>query len=452
MRIIRLLIVTLIFLFPFGQLLRIPLFESPAVRIYANDVVIIIITIAWLAYLVTHRQRFKIPPAFNAVVLFAAAALVSIVLNSFRYELNELLIGSLYLWRWMAYSFVYLAVYHIIRENKNEANHFSMLLTIAGVAAAVLGLAQYATYPDLRNLMYLGWDPHQHRIFGTFLDSGFAGLIYVLTLILITVRLIGNGKSAGGKISDQFKRGVNNSIRAHMVWSICWIITYFALALTYSRSSFLSLLVAFGIISLLKKTALPFLFVGILLAGTVVLLPRPSETAEGTKLERTASVGARLTNYQQSMEIIQDAPLFGIGFNMMRYENRDRGFVQPYEWRESNAAAGLDNSFLFITATTGIIGLAAYIFLLLKIITASMNYYVQGKPGQGELSLLASLAAVIAHSFFNNSLFYPWIMLWLWLLLGIGDGARDRLGVAGAVARDYFDRLLTIAQSVFMRK
>ncbi|HLB60102.1 MAG TPA: O-antigen ligase family protein [Patescibacteria group bacterium] len=464
MKLIKFLILTLLVLFPFGQLTRLPLFFSPLIRVYAPDVVIFFLIVTYLINLVRNPQRFRKPPLVSAILLFAAAAGISLVANAGRYEMSELAIGSLYLVRWISYAFVYAASYSLAYGSKNDSNHIITLLTASGVIAALFGLVQYVTYPDLRNLMYLGWDPHEYRVFGTFLDSGFTGLFYVLTLILITIRFMHS--SAGNKTDILSK--ISNLFRTPVVWGICWIMTYLALALTYSRSSFLSLLVAFGIISLFRKTVLPFFFIAILLAVTVLLLPRPSETAEGTKLERTASVGARLTNYQQSLEIIKDSPVYGIGFNMMRYENRERGFVQPYEWQESNAAAGLDNSFLFIWATTGIVGLIAFFNIIFRIFKSAMKQFgnettlpdrvirqlmeMAGEVKQWDVLTLSTLAAVITHSFFNNSLFYPWVMLWIWLLLGIGYGTRDRLGVSGAVAGNYFNRLLAVAQSVFMRK
>ena len=102
---------------------------------------------------------------------------------------------------------------------------------------------------------------------------------------------------------------------------------------------------------------------------------------------------------------------------MLRYENRDRGFVPDYEWEQSNAAAGLDNSLLFVTATTGIVGLAAYVFLLGKAVFVSFRRLRTLKPLNALLT--ATLIAIIVHSMFNNSLFYPWVMIWLWLLFAV---------------------------------
>jgi hypothetical protein len=77
----------------------------------------------------------------------------------------------------------------------------------------------------------------------------------------------------------------------------------------------------------------------------------------------------------------------------------------------SKAAAGLDSSLLFIAATTGVVGLAAFIFLFVSMIRLAQ--------GRFRTIYLASVAAVAVHSLFVNSLFYPWVMVWLWVLTGL---------------------------------
>jgi hypothetical protein len=74
----------------------------------------------------------------------------------------------------------------------------------------------------------------------------------------------------------------------------------------------------------------------------------------------------------------------------------------------SKAAAGMDSSLLFVAATTGIIGAAAYIYLLFSMI----------RNGKKSRFYIASFAALLVHSLFVNSLFYPWVMIWMWILTG----------------------------------
>ena len=392
MKIIQYAVIGLFVLFPFAQLTRIPLFFSPAIRLYAQDVLVAVIAVTLTVQWLRNKNSIKAPPLTNYIALFLLAALISLIINANRYSLNELAVSSLYLVRWVVYAAIYIAVYNLLRLHKFQAFKTEKYLLIAGTVSALFGLIQYFVYPNLRNLIYLGWDPHEYRIFGTFFDSGYLGLIYVLTLILA---------------SSNFTTGT----------IIIWIVVYAAFALTYSRSSYLALILSAFVYSCMSKSMKPFLISLALVVPLFFMLPHPSPTAEGTDLTRTTSAVARLTNIEKSITIIKDNPLFGIGFNTLRYENRDRTYVPAYEWENNNAAAGFDNSFLFIWATTGIIGLAFYSSILIRSMYTAYEKVKRGNAVRADYLILISLTAIVIHSQFNNSLFYPWIMVWMWILL-----------------------------------
>ncbi|KKR50565.1 MAG: hypothetical protein UU14_C0009G0026 [Candidatus Roizmanbacteria bacterium GW2011_GWB1_40_7] len=414
------LLALLFVLFPFGQLTRLPLPFSPAIRIYAHDVIMALLIMTWLFQFVRNPKSIKLPPLTNSLLVFAVAGVISLLMNITRYPVSELLTGSIYLVRWTAYASLYVLVYNLAREDKKFTYRLLILLAGAGVVSAIFGLVQYFLYPNLRNLMYLGWDPHEYRVFGTFFDSGFTGLIYVLTIILLTWFVI--------RIAAKRKKShMHNHYDAIYYLSsiIGWGLAYSALALTYSRASYSAFFAGTILLSWLSKSVKTAIIVTVLLTLTVFILPQSSPPSEGTNLARTASTQARLTNFEQSFKIIKDHPIFGIGFNMLRYENRNRNFVPEYEWEESNAAAGLDNSFLFIGATTGIVGLIAFLNLIFQIIKFAIQQFSQAKPDLAPAILtLSTLVAILIHSQFNNSLFYPWIMIWLWVLFGVAHVPR----------------------------
>ena len=139
---------------------------------------------------------------------------------------------------------------------------------------------------------------------------------------------------------------------------------------------------------------LKLLLLGILFVIILPFLPRPG--GDGVKLERVFSIKQRIDNYQDSLVIIKDHPVFGVGFNTLRYYQN-----QPL----SHAGAGLDSSLLFVLATTGILGFLAYLNLLNHIYKTS-------------LLIKISLIVLLTHSLFQNSLFYPWILIWFFSLVG----------------------------------
>lgn len=338
MTLTKLLINLLFLILPFGQLERIP--GSP---VYLHDLVILLLIIINLKFL-----KFSRP-----IWLFVAACLLSLIINLFRFSFLEILFSSLYLIRWLAYACLLPIFKHQRLNLKPWLKYFCLAL-------AVFGLLQYLFVPDTRFLASLNWDDHYYRLISTVFDPNFLGLIFVLGLILFKLQILPS------------------------------LILFVALLLTYSRSSYLALISVGFYIALLKKKFKIFIFAFLVLIFTLYLLPRPG--GEGVKLERWFSVEQRLANYREGVRLWRQAPVFGLGFNTLRYYRNDL---------TSHAAAGLDSSLLFILASAGVLGSLAYLNWLKSLWPVS-------------LLVKLSLVAVLVHSLFQNSLFYPLIMIWLW--------------------------------------
>jgi O-antigen ligase len=295
---------------------------------------------------------------------------LSLVANISRFPLPELLTGSLYLVRWVLYA----ALYVLVLQNYADSKLWLKGLYAVGVGFGILGLAQFFLYPDLRNLMYLGWDPHYYRLFSTLLDPNFMGIILVFTILL----------------------GFGLRVNHRILIIAGQLVAFVALLLTYSRSSFLAFIAAFIVLAYKQKNRM---FVGsiVLFLAIVWLLPK----FPALSLLRWDSTNARIGNWQESAAMISKAPVFGYGFDTLRY-------VRAADI-SSKAAAGLDSSLLFVLATTGIVGFFAYMYLLISMI----------RIGRISSFYIASLAALIVHSLFVNSMFYPWVMVWVWILAGV---------------------------------
>lgn len=346
MKLTKILIYLLFFILPFGQLERLP-----GMPLYLHDLVILLLIILNFKFL-------KLP---RPIWLFVSACLLSLIINIFRFSFPELLFSSLYLIRWLAYA----CLLPLFRRLKLDLKPWLKYLCLA---LAVLGLLQYLVIPDTRFLASLNWDDHYYRLISTVFDPNFLGLIFVLGLILFNLQILPS------------------------------LILLIALLLTYSRSSYLSLLAVILAYVILKKK---FKFLLLILVFIFLpFLPRPG--GEGVKLERVFSINQRLANYREGLQLIKVSPVFGLGFNTLRFIRRD--FT-------SHAAAGLDSSLLFVLATTGIVGLLAYLNLLKSLWPTS-------------LLVKLSLVAVLVHSFFQNSLFYPLIMIWLWTVVSLDKNQK----------------------------
>lgn len=385
----------LLIIFPFGQLGRLTLGESEA-ALQINDVVVGFLVGGWVVLNLIKRKKFNPPPLSKPIFIFFSLALLSILVNLPSWEGN--LTGGLYLLRWAEYAGLYFFLYEAFLDKKFTRGKTLRILTVSGVIVGFIGILQYFLYPDLRNLYYLGWDPHYFRVFSTFFDPAFTGMILVLTLILLVIFF--------------FRERPKGALK-WWFW-VAIIVVYSAFALTYSRSSYLAFLSGMSAIAYLKRAPKFFFFTILIFISTLILLPK-MENRIGSNLVREETSLARIINWKQSLQIIRDHPIFGVGFNNYRQVQTSYGFLKE---EGSHAGAGADSSMLFVWATTGIVGLAAYLWLGWLMVKLALHSWHTEKSIYG-LALFASLAALFFHSLFVNSLFYPWIMEWVWILAAL---------------------------------
>lgn len=340
-----------------GQLGGIPLGDG--VILYVQDIVLsAIILVAVLRHgLIRKLRTFRL---FLPIALFTLAGVLSFTVN--------LSSGSLYLVRWVVYALFYAAVL----VSPLSARFWLWWLASMGVAFSAIGLVQFVWYPDLRNLWYLGWDPHYYRVFATLLDPNYVGILLVLTLFLLLYL---------------FRR---------FTWLVGMVGV--ALLLTYSRSSYLALLGGVGMTVAIHKRWKEGLFLVLLVLLAVVYVPKPG--GDTLSLDRYDSTAARIQNWGQAIARMGERPVFGHGFTVVPAGRR---------------GAGIDSSILFVGVTTGIAGLISYLWLIVEQVTMALR--LQRKTFR--LLFLASLAATLVHSLFVNSLFYPWVMVWMWTLSAV---------------------------------
>ncbi len=248
--------------------------------------------------------------------------------------------------------------------NLTKKQHYLFYLTI--IANILFGFIQYFFWPDFTYFNINQWDPHLYRLVSTFFDPTFTGLIYLLFFI---------------------KTYLNKKIPYRQ---ILLIISYLALALTYSRSTYLSLIIASIFISFSTKKIRHVFFALILVIITIFCLPR--QTGEGTKLERTSSIFAKIENYQEGIFLYFKHPILGIGYNNIP-------FFREIKDQKSHSNFGFDGSLLNLLITTGIIGTSLFLI-------GGKKYYQSSN-----LTQKTFIWVILFHSLFANSLLYPWIIL-----------------------------------------
>jgi O-antigen ligase len=353
--------------FILGNIYKFSLF-SPDIKINLLDLVIFVLIFSNLKKITSLIKLKPLKPYLVTMALFSFICLSSLVLKGYIYGLQAQLVGLLYLLRWVAYTSAFLIF----------IDRPPSLLLIGG-ATAIVGYVQYFLIPDTRFLQLNNWDPHFFRLIGSFLDPGFTGIILVFTLVYLTL----------------------HPLKHWILNTLSWATVYMAIALTYSRSSYIAFLFGIGFISI-KRKSYPLLVLSLLaMFLTYNLLPRPA--GEGVNLERTSTIEARIINWKNSFKIFSQNPFLGTGFNVYRYVQKNQGLLPQDDWLENHAGAGADSSLLFVAATTGVIGLVCYLFYLIRLFKLpNLNYYV---------------IPLLAHSLFLNSLFYPAVLVWLSILV-----------------------------------
>mgnify|MGYP001572134056 CR=1 FL=1 len=363
-----------------AAIIRIQVFNMAGFA-YPSDLIAGLLLIPNIINFIKLRKYYLQIKLVKYLLLLYGILFLSIIFSPFILTVAEKITSVMYLLRFITYSSVLFTVHYLYTKNTIKPNVVIKLFLISAGIVAFFGWIEYFLYPNLRNLSYLGWDPHYKRIFSSFLDPNFLGLFMVLSLLMVLLC----------KISRYQK-------------FILGALFFFTLMFTYSRGSYLTLIIT--LIFYFIKTQKPryILVIFLLMAITAVLLPRPS--GEGVRLERLFSITERLENWKLGWKIFADHPILGVGFNAIRYVKISYQYPQD-NLLESHSGAGLDNSFLLVAATSGIIGLIVFLLILFHI-------YAQ-------VSMLtkASLLAIVVHSLFVNSYFYPWVMVWLWIMIGV---------------------------------
>lgn len=368
-----------------GQLIRLPLSGGGVI---ALDIVVFILCSIGLIKL---KFKLKKPPLFIiSGIAFIFIAAVSLLLTPLHLLPNEVLTSFLYTVRFSAYMLLGWIIFSNAFPTLQDK--IPQVFILSGVCLTALGLIQLVFLPDLRFLQNWGWDPHYFRTVSTFFDPNFAGAFFVLTLILLLhLRCMRIPPLGWVRLTPWF-------------FYVIFAIVYLALLTTFSRGAYLAFLASFLTISFLQKSfklgsLSILLFMGLLLG----FFAYQKAVAEPRGIDRTESAEFRLNTWQQGGILFQTHPILGIGFNAYRYALRQY-HLGSGEFLKSHGASTNDSSLLYVAATTGIIGLTGFLFFLLALIRSR------------NLILTAGLIGLITQSFFANTLFYPFILIWIILI------------------------------------
>ncbi len=266
------------------------------------------------------------------------------------------LVGAMYLLRLTIYVVYWIYLEHWLNRDKGAGRALKIGLWIFVGITLLTTTVQYFFYPNLRNLQYLGWDPHLDRAFGVFFDTAIAGAVYGLIFL---------------DTEDLFVR-----------------LAYFVfLIFSFSRNAYLALSASVAYLFFKQKQHLKIAAFILVLLVLAFIAPKPA--GEGAKLTRTFTVMARLDDYKEGLGLFLKRPVLGYGYDRLRYVRNI-----PV----SNSGATFSSSYLTILASSGLLGFSAFAWFVVSIWKKYKNKRM--------LLIFVGLA-----SLFDNIFLHPFILL-----------------------------------------
>lgn len=382
-----------------GQLVKFPVGSG---HLYPIDFLVFGVVLLWgLEKLLTEDRSLSLPSYFSFLFLFSFWGLISVVNGSREVGTAEFLGGAFYLIR-----FVFYALFSVVVSDELGGRRklgtvhktrtvLVKVMILCGVLVALAGFTQLLVYPDLGSLAKeFGYDPHKNRLVSSFLDPNFTGAYLVLSVVLTLISEI-------------------RSLPKLLITSLLAT----ALVLTFSRSAWIMAAASLFIFGLLKSRRL---LVGaiILFFLAYFLVPRVQTRISGLT-DPDDSAKLRLVSWSRAVEIFKENPFLGVGFNLYRPAQQRFGFFHYRDYAKDyaggHAGAGSDSSLLLVLATTGFPGLILFSLIWIKI---GLTAWWRRSSTVG-LALFLSLFGLLFGSQFINSLFFPQVMLWIWILVGL---------------------------------
>lgn len=338
-------------------------FFGQQVNFYLYEVLILLVLLVLLV-------KWGIKPLREAYqkhkiyFLFFLSLVVSFLVNLKGFSPFENFVSFLYLLRLLMYLSYFSYLSYLIKKQPIFKKTINKGVIIFSVITIITSLTQYFFYPNLRNLSYLGWDPHLYRMFGVFFDTSVTGAIFGLLCLYFYLK--------------------NKSDKTYLTNWIFFLIFFIFLILTFSRNAYAAFLAVF-IFILFNQRKFKLLFI-IIFMFFLFLIIAPKPFGESVNLGRTFSIVSRFEDYKTAIKIWQKKPLLGFGYNRIRYVKK-----QPV----GHSGASFHSSYLIILVTGGLIGLALFMRVLVQlgIMNVSATYLILF------LSLLSLSDNIILHPF-----------------------------------------------------
>jgi polysaccharide biosynthesis protein PslJ len=261
-------------------------------------------------------------------------------------------------------------------------------LPAAGAERVLLALAPLG-YPDGAEVIRLVYGTQLERATGTSVDANLFGGLMMLAAALVAGQLL-----------------ARDALLRHPVLVLCFAIVLAALALSFSRSAWVGTGVALLYLGLfVERRALVVLALG---AALMLAAPQMRERISGALTVQDAASVLRVEEYRDSVRLISEHSVLGVGFGPAYGLNLVRR---------------VSNMYLLIGEEMGIAGLISLAVLLAMTLRRWTWRPAGAAAGAGtvaglQAAVLAALVAGLFDHYFMNSLF-PHTTGLFWLVVGL---------------------------------
>lgn len=387
MNLIYFLLVGVIFTTILGEFGQYP-FGTSNLSVSLTDLVLFITVCFFLIWKVAIKREFNIPRFVWPLYLFLLSGLIGLILSG-QFS------GIFYLLRFILYSSIAMIFFNLKMDLNLKFESFLKPAILSGLVLSVLGFIQLLILPDLDLLSLYGYDPHKNRLVSSFLDPNFSG-VYLGLSFLCSIYFTYKDKSKFYLVSS--------------------LIILTAVILTFSRTAYLMLFMEIFLLGIMKSKKILLGLVGVTLLLYLFVSPFQSRISGAFKLDVSAS--ERFFSWQNGLVIFQNNPIFGVGFNNIRYAQEEYNLTKVFSSDGGNSGSGIDSGFLFVAATSGILGLLFYIYFWINLLF--LSFKERNDNNLKFILVFSYIGALIIAGQFINALFYPPIMVLYFSLIGVG--------------------------------
>jgi len=341
------------------------------------------------------------------IIIFLVTTLLSVASSQYLFHSIEGFFGKI-----LQSVFLYFNFIECIRTKKR----LRIFLTVFLVSCTLICINGF--YQSIVGHGFIFGHVYDGRISSSFRHANdFGAYLVVLVPVLFCLSfLIGTKNEANPTDSKGF--AFLTSLSSRIILIVLFFMVLLSFGLTYSRGAWVGFILSLflsGLFGFWIKERKIFVVFGVLALGFLLFF-YPKMMQERTLLINIGTSLARnnrLVYWERSLCIIKDYPLTGCGLN-------------TYALVEGRYSAGWGgyphNSYLQMTAETGLIGVAAFSWMLMVLFYTSLRSLLRIK-GQAHKMLffgfLTGLLGFLIHSFFDTNFYSVQLGSFMWLIIGL---------------------------------